>query len=226
MPKAERKEWAKTYWKGRASGATPAPSGPPSPTRGEKRKVKYADYLRQLHKRGQEAHKELLAMLGRGAGPASHEIVHEAPALKAEKTETQKEHPAHFAPAAEISSEQRFIQDRLAEIKILADDYQSQIEALGDSDDNAAEAEMMMEELTKLGKQRKALKEKAATLGLVLTNPGRGARSGRRGRRNPGRRMVRRGRRINPAAARRYTKALHRLGQALQSLRRARRASR
>ena len=149
-----------------------------TPTRGELRQGKYLEHLRRLAKAGQDAHSQLLRLQGRGG---SSNDMHQEPALKAPKTETQTAHPGHYAPAADESSEARHIKQSLHDIQVLTDDYKSQLVELGDSDDNTAEAEVVQNEIIKLAQRAKKLKTKAAELGLVMSNPGRHRR-----RSNPG----------------------------------------
>jgi hypothetical protein len=174
-----RKEYRKVQAFIRAGRSRRNPKRDGSPTRGELRQGKYQEYLRQLAKAGQAAHAQLLRLQGRG-GSANEP--HPEPALKAPKTETQTAHPGHYAPAAAEGEpgEARIIRQGLEDMRVLRNDFMAQLKELGDSDENAAEAEAIQSELIDLAKKERKLKAKAAEVGLVMTNPGRRRRS------NPG----------------------------------------
>ena len=170
-----------------------------SATRHEKRMTKYADYLRQISKRGQDAHSELLRLLGRDGAKAGPDVVHAEPVLKAPKTATQEAHPPHYATET-TASEEGYVKQRIHEVNLLMEDVQDQMKGLGDADEGLMDE--LTTQLTKLSKQRKMLKEKLESL-MVKTNP----------------RRRRYGRRMNPARARRYKQALLRFRDALIDLR-------
>jgi hypothetical protein len=176
----------------RRSRSNPKRDG--SPTRGEMRKDKYKDRLRQIRDRGQKAADELNKLLGRGAAAS---VGHAEPALRAPKTDTQLAHPGHFA--AEESSEQKFAREQIANINALMGDLRDQLRELGD-DESLADG--LSEQLVKLGKQKKALQDVA---GQVMTNPRRYTSPARY-------------RRMSVAQRARYRNALRMLRSSIRSL--------
>ncbi len=178
----------------RCLGASRNPKRDGTPTRGEKRKDKYKDRLREIRDRGQKAADELNRLLGRGAAAP---VGHAEPALKAPRTETQLAHPGHFA--AEESSEQKFAREQIANINALMADLRDQLRELGD-DESLADG--LSEQLVKLGKQKKALQDIA---GQVMTNPRRYTSPARY-------------RRMSMPQRARYREALRRLRSSIRSL--------
>jgi hypothetical protein len=181
-----------------ARGLRANPKRDGTPTRGEKRKDKYKDHLRALRERGAKAADELNKLLGRGAHRS-----HAEPALKAPTTQTQLEHPGHYA--AEESSDQKFAKEQLSQVEALMTDVRSQMKDLGDEDE--ALADELSDQLIKLGSQRKALQERAK--GAVMTNPRR---------RNPRYASPSRYRKMNSAAKARYRRALRQLRSTVHSI--------
>lgn len=175
-----------------------------SPTRGEKRKDKYKDYLRSLRERGDKAAAELNKLLGRGVHKA-----HAEPALKAATTETQLEHPGHYA--AEQTSDQKFAQESLSQVEALMADVRSQMQELGDDDE--ALADELSDQLVKLGDQRRALQARVKGT-PAMSNPGRRYGRGR----NPRYTSPARYRRMSTDQRRRYREALRRLRATVRSL--------
>lgn len=128
-----------------------------APTRGEMRKVKFLDYLRSVREKGKKAEMQLKRLTGKGK-------IDLPPVLRADKTETQLEHPGHYA--AELTSDQKFKQARIDEIENTMADIREQMRGLGDDDETLADE--LTAQLMKLGKQKAALREPA-----VATNPRR-----------------------------------------------------
>ena len=144
----------------RASRRNPVMMNPTrmgAPTRGEMRKVKFLDYLRAVREKGKKAEMQLKRLTGKGK-------IDLPPALRADKTETQLEHPGHYA--AELTADQKFLRARIDEIEGTMADIREQMRDLGDDDE--ALADELTAQLVKLGRQKAALREPA-----VATNPRR-----------------------------------------------------
>lgn len=241
-----------------------------SPTRGEKRRVKYVEYLKEITAAGEEARYHIQSLTGElpkaGAGAfepmgkraenrlmkehstgweAQHkaerklahaeEIGDDRTAREAEtelskaKAKVQREEAreetaaAHAAEAPEL----KFLKESLHEIDVLQEDYRKQIAALSkvkksegemegfheedrfseDEDENAAEIEMLQEQIAKLARRKKELRTEMEALGTVKTNPG--------GRRRRSVRLSPRGRQRLHQRARQLSRSIHACRKAL-----------
>lgn len=170
-----------------------------TPTRGEKRKEKYKDYLRSIRAKGEKASAELNKLLGRGVHKPHGEAV-----LKAPRTDTQEAHPGHYA--AELTSDQKFAQESASQIEATMADIRSQMRELEDDDEQLADE--LSDRLIKLGDQKRALLAKVSA--PVATNPRR---------RNPRYTSPARYRRMSTAQRKRYREALRQLRYTVHSFR-------
>lgn len=203
-----------------------------SPTRGEKRKVKYLEYLKAIAERGQEARSKIAGMTGAvpkaeagifepmGKRAVAHAVKEHTKSWETQhREELQRKHDADdglapeapaAAPAVVESPELRHITSRLHDLDVLHKDYQAQLTELEvDEDQNAGEIEMIHGEIAKLAKTKKVLREKLSELQPTATNP-----------RRRGRGRVRRIR-ISPRAAHRLRRASYAAGVACARLRHA-----
>jgi hypothetical protein len=137
-----------------------------TPTRGERKAGRYKDHLRAIRQRGEHAAQELRRLLGRSTGPA---------VLTAEKTETQRAHPGHYAP--EMSSDQRFVQEQVGRIDATMAEVRDRIRGLGDADEELAD--QLSGQMAALAKQRKALLAGSGLTEGARSNPGRSPRARR-----------------------------------------------
>lgn len=198
-----RKKWRSAHrrtYKHLAAHYRRNPKRDGTPTRGEVRAGRYKDHLRALRERGAKAADELNKLLGRGAHRP-----HAEPALKAPTTQTQLEHPGHYA--AEESSDQKFAKEQLSQVESLMTDVRSQMKDLTDADE--ALADELSGQLIKLGAQRRALQERAKGA-PAMSNPRRG--------RNPRYTSPARYRKMNTAAKARYRRALRLLRSTVHSI--------
>jgi DNA-binding protein H-NS len=217
------------YWGwGDRRGRNPKLDG--SPTRGEKRRVKYVEYLRSIAAKGEEARGHIATLTGELTKPGVeiHKPIGKravSRAVKSHTAEWEKKHAAELAPASEAAPvvierpEVLNIKSRLHDLDLLHEDYKKQLTELGESDQNEAEIEYIHEEIAKLAKGKKQLRESlaAADVGGAQTNPRRRG-SRRRGRRaNAGR--IRRASSRAHSAIRSLRKLLHQARTYLRSRR-------
>jgi hypothetical protein len=182
----------------RRRGRNPKLDG--SPTRGEKRRVKYVEYLRSIAAKGEEARGHIATLTGELTKPGVeiHKPIGKravARAVKGHTAEWEEKHAAELAPAAEAAPvvverpEVLNIKSRLHDLDVLHESYLKEIKQLGDSDQNEAEIEYLHGQIADLARDKKRLRDSLAateTAGAQVNPRRRGSR--RRGRRaNAGR---------------------------------------
>ncbi len=163
--------------RGRRNPVLTNPKRDGSQTKGEKRLQKHAEWLRTIADRGRQATAALKAM--RSVPTASHVAAQEHAADKVSATVIAKAldgEPAAVEKVADVveHAEAKFLRQQLADLTMLINSTKEEAESLGEQDEGMAEE--LMEQVTKMSKQRAALKAKAAGLG-IQTNPRRRSRS-------------------------------------------------
>jgi hypothetical protein len=160
-----------------------------SPTRGEKRRVKYLAYLKTLQAKGQDAAAAIARLTSEVAktkpkdayapvGPRATKRVERMPAaeyfekrIQAEDVLDTPQAPAEDRPEP---TEARLIRSRLADIEALVKDAQLELQDFDlESDADAEMACEVQERIATLNKQRRTLEAKLDDVLATQTNPRR-----------------------------------------------------
>lgn len=158
-------------WLDRAHAYRSNPKRDGSMTKGEKRLQKHADWLREVADRGRKATMMLKGM--RTVPAASHVAMQEHAANKLSEATIEKAMDGEPKAVAKVEqvvehAEAKFLRQQIADLTMLINSTTEEANSLGEADESMAEE--LMEQVTKMSKQRKVLKDKATGLG-IQTNP-------------------------------------------------------